>query len=76
MQSDSPWKSFCIDFSLRATLPVWEEMLALGPEQVIPKSTIRPRRFHNGSYEYHRELFLSNNDDKHYSLASEWSKTV
>lgn len=51
-------------------------MLALGPEQVMPKSTIRPRRFHNGSYEYHRELFLSNNDDKHYSLASEWSKTV
>ena len=50
-------------------------MLALGPEQVMPKSTIRPRRFHNGSYEYHRELFLSNNDDKRYSLASEWSKT-
>ena len=51
-------------------------MLALGPEQVMPKSTIRPRRFHNGSYECHRELVLSKNDDKRYSLASEWSKTV
>ena len=49
-------------------------MLALGPEQVMAKSTIRPRRFHNGSYESHRELVLSKNDDKRYSLASEWSK--